>query len=118
MFLNTKIISNNSLSLIKKKTMKKLLLIIGITLSLQVSAQYSNQYKYAPPKGWASPELYLPTTILISTFAINHDLGKSVSYGTRSTIAATGMITSVATHFIFRKIRESKKSNRKLLTLK
>ena len=99
--------------------MKKTMLIIGIAIiALNVNAQYSNQYKYEPPKGWKSAELYLPATILLSTFSINSKYGEQMSNSQRQSIAATGMATSVLTHFVFRKIRESKKSNRNLLTRK
>jgi hypothetical protein len=96
--------------------MKKLLLIIGIAMNINVSAQYSKSY--APPKGWASPELYLPTTTLITTFGYLTQHGEQMTETQRQIFAATGMATSVITHFVFRKIRESRKSNKQLLTLK
>lgn len=95
--------------------MKKFTLVTGIVLlSIGLFAQYSNTYK--PPKGWGSPELFIPTATIISTFAINQAVDMSMN--TRNKIAATGMITSVVAHFIFKKIRIKNKTNKKLITLK
>lgn len=84
--------------------MKKLLFILMLLAAINVKGQYSKSYN--PPNGWASPELYLPSTILLSTFTINQSVPMSLK--TRNQIALTGMLTSVATHFIFRKIRINK----------
>ena len=106
MFSNTNKIAISFVSCIKKD-MKKLLLIALLVTSLSSFAQYSKSYN--PPKGWGSAELYLPASILVSTFTINQSVPMSLQ--TRNKIALTGMLTSVATHFIFRKIR-SKNKNR------
>jgi hypothetical protein len=86
-----------------KKVMKKLLLIALIGITFNSYAQ-----KYKPPKGWKSPELYLPATILASTYTTNSILSDNITYGQRTSIAVTGAITSLITHFVFRKIRTSK----------
>ncbi|WBC28476.1 hypothetical protein RPMD05_89 [Rhodobacteraceae phage LS06-2018-MD05] len=94
--------------------MKKLLIIAMLATSLSSFAQYSN---YAPPKGWKSPELYLPATILVSTYMSVSEI-PNTTYGERTTMAATGIATSIITHFVFRKIREKhnyKTFNRKLI---
>lgn len=103
MFNNIKYILFNFITL-NKKAMKKLMLIIGIAISINVSAQYSKSYN--PPKGWGSIELYLPASILVSTFTINQSIDMSLQ--TRNQIAVTGMCTSVLSHFIFRQIRLKK----------
>lgn len=82
--------------------MKNLILILIIFAAFHVSAQ-----RYHPPKGWKSPELYLPATVLVSTFTVNQSIPMSLS--TRNQIAITGFATSIATHFIFRQIRLSNK---------
>jgi O-antigen/teichoic acid export membrane protein len=75
--------------------MKKVTLILGIILlSNIVFAQYSKSYN--PPKGWGSIELYLPASILVSTFTINQSV--LMSMRTRNQIAITGICTSMITH--------------------
>ncbi|GAG30436.1 unnamed protein product [marine sediment metagenome] len=87
--------------------MKKFILIICIFISINTNAQYNNS------KGWKSPELYLPASILVSTFIVN-DYRMNNNIGSQkqtAQIALTGFATSLAVHFIFKKIRKSKKRN-------
>ena len=104
----------------KHKTMKKTilllsLLIVGLTSFSQTSgftapwelAAPSPYSTYNPPKGLAQPELYLPVTILVTGYATNHYLGTSVTYGTRTTIALTSIVSAATTHFVLRSLREN-----------
>lgn len=85
--------------------MKKIILVLIITLSFTtLKAQYKT------PKGWKSPELYIPVLSLTSTFVIN-DYMMNNKIGTKketAQIAITGMAISVASHFLFKAIRERK----------
>lgn len=85
--------------------MKKLLLITLLGVALNCKAQYSDSF-YNPPKGWGSVELVLPVAILGGTFASIEILDENITSKQRGTIAFTGLLTSTATHLVFRYARE------------
>jgi hypothetical protein len=103
MFSNIKYILINSLSL-NKKAMKKILFIACVFISMNTNAQYVNN------KGWKSAELIVPVATIGLTFGIN-DYRMNNEIGSQkqtAIIAAVGIAISLATHFIFKKIRKNK----------
>ena len=93
--------------------MKKLLLIVFVFIAVISNAQYSNNYKNKKD-GWNSPQLYIPVSILATTFTINKIGGYNLTHKQRDLVAITGIVTSVATHFIFKKIRNKKRKIKRI----
>jgi hypothetical protein len=92
--------------------MKTIILLLLTVVCLNCNAQYSKDYN--PPKGWREPELYLPATVLVSTFAVNQICKNKLTVSQGMGIAITGSITMFGTHLLFRYIREHKDGKRRI----
>lgn len=100
--------------------MKKLLTLALILISMGVSAQYHKKpikrESYSinnplPNSEWKTPQLYIPASILVGTFVYVETA--NVDIETRNMIAITGMLTSVTSYLILKKINSKKCYNKK-----
>ena len=84
----------------------KALTLALILISIGVNAQYSQQYKHdvicnSPTEQLKHPKIYIPTTILVTTFTINEF--SSLNQNQKTYIAITGSIISIATYLYLNK---------------
>lgn len=79
--------------------MKKALTLALILISIGVNAQYSKKYNYNDNYMWKTPQLYIPTATLLSTFVIN-EFNNNLSPKQKDIVAITGILTSVSIYLV------------------
>jgi len=82
--------------------MKTLLTITALLLSLSLSAQWAKKDNFI-----TNIEVSIPSSVLVATFLTNQN--PNFSEKDRQMVAATGIITSFASHWIIKKIRSKNK---------
>ena len=124
MLSNIKYILNKFVTL-NKKAMRHLTIIL-LVLSVNLSAQFVNKtYDYNKKNDhlFKQPDVYIPVTILASTFLINEYIlmhestveGKSTK---TSTVFFTGAVVSVGSYFLLTYLKKHKPCRKKRINYK